>query len=159
MANGNQKRNSDNGIAPGNSEAYGVGGRQVPGGAPPQGGGYQNIYNKNPNPLEGQKKIAQNFQLNALIEMGLSQPWVSIAERVGIDNFLLMWESLDKIGLRVWIPRYSIFLRYQRNKFIESLVDSGVDTKTILQRVRKETHEQISLRQVVRLVSQIKKKY
>jgi hypothetical protein len=165
MVKKNGKRNSSQGIgrsrsSPG-SPLLEVGGRQTASTTSHGGGGYQNIctvlnFEKNAE----QKK--RDPRLDELRQMGLQRVWLNIAEEVGVDNLLKVWRALDKdqssIGddgrLLVPIRSYSTFLRYQRNRYIETLDSMGMSAKQIQQKLSEQLCEQISLRHISRLAKQ-----
>jgi len=139
----------------------GVGGRQASHPSPDGGGGYQDIctvlnFGKN----AGQKK--RDPRLDELSQMGLQRVWLVIAERIGVDNMLAMWRILDSdqssIGddgrLLVPIRSYSTFLRYQRNRYIESLDSMGLKPIEIQKKLKDQLCEQISIRHISRLIQQ-----
>jgi hypothetical protein len=61
--------------------------------------------------------------------MGLGKAWLEVAATIGVDAFLAMWRVLDAYPanwhdsgtLRISIRRYSGYLRFQRNRYIEAL--------------------------------------
>lgn len=161
----NEKRSSGRGIGKDQVRQAvpigGVGGRQ--GFAPPPdgGGGYQDIcavLNFDPN--AAQKK--RDPRLDELSQMGLQRLWLVIAERIGVDNLLAMWRIIDadqsSIGddgrLLVPIRSYSTFLRYQRNRYIESLDSMGLKPPEIQKKLKDQLCEQISIRHISRLIQQ-----
>lgn len=163
MQNRKEKRSSKHGI--GNNHAHqpdlfeGVGGRQALSPPPPGGGGYQNICKiLNFDQNADQKK--RDPRLDEFRQMGLQRVWLEVAEEIGADNMLKMWRILDSdqasVGddgrLLVPIRSYSTFLRYQRNRYIESLSDMGMKPKEIREKLRAQLCEQISLRHISRLI-------
>lgn len=141
----------------GGSPGSGVGARH--GHPAPQagGGGYQGT--------RGVSKFA-NFafgdrdpRIDELRTMGLQARWIRIAEAIGVDAFLAMWRILDadpsvrtdKGDLEVTLRPYSSYLRFQRNRYIESLVGQGLGPREIQEAVKRELCEVISLRHISRL--------
>lgn len=61
--------------------------------------------------------------------MGLSPMWLQVIATIGVDAFLALWRVLDAHPphwhdsgrLRVEIRRYSAYLRFQRNRYVEQL--------------------------------------
>lgn len=164
MENKNEKRNSEH--ETGNEPAHQaelfdrVGGRQAPPPAPPRGGGYQNVCTVlNFEASAGQKK--RDPRLDELREMGLQRVWVDVAEEIGVDALLKMWRILDRdlssIGddgrLLVPLRSYSTFLRYQRNRYIETLDSLGMKPKEIREKLNQQLCEQISLRHISRIIN------
>lgn len=161
----NEKRNSE--IKPANSRTHrpdlfdGVGGRQAPSLAPDGGGGYQNICTVlNFEPGAAEKK--RDPRLAEFQQMGLQRVWLDVAEEIGVDAMLKMWRILDRdqssIGddgrLLVPIRSYSTFLRYQRNRYIESLNNMGMKPREIQEKLNVQLCEKISLRHISRLIHQ-----
>lgn len=139
----------------------GVGGRQSSSPHPSRGGGYQNICTViNFEPGAAQKK--RDPRLEEFRQMGLQAVWLEVAEEVGVDAMLKMWRILDRdqssIGddgrLLIPIRSYSTFLRYQRNRYIESLNGMGMKPREIQEKLNAQLCEKISLRHISRLVHQ-----
>lgn len=130
----------------------GVGARQGGEGARPGGGGYLDECTPS--------QLWEKARLRELAEMGLPQVWLEVAHDLGYDAFMRMWRRLDAaVELRseaesmieVKLRRYGSFQRYQRNRFIETLVDMGLDTKAIRERVKRDLDEELSIRHIERL--------
>lgn len=89
--------------------------------------------------------------------MGLPKVWVDVAEHVGFDKFMDVWRALsthaDDAGnsRRVRVPCYSLYTRYQRNRYIQGLATS-MEPKAILKHIKNELGEELSYRQVLRLI-------
>lgn len=138
--------------------AEGVGGRQANPPPPPGGGGYLNICKiLNFQATGDPKKI--DPRLDELKKMGLQHGWIRVAEEIGFDAFLIVWRILDADpasyggGGRLEIPlrAYSAYLRYQRNRYIETLTEMGYDAKEIRERLKEQLRERISLRHISRI--------
>lgn len=141
----------------------GVGARQAAPGLPIQGGGYQDVCTV----LEFQKKPAgaeksapaRDPRLDDLQRMGLPGVWLEVAETIGVDAFLATWRIIDADPacwhndtiLRVRLRPYRSYLRYQRNRFIESLVAQGMKPAEVQARIRQQLGEDISHRHITRL--------
>jgi hypothetical protein len=91
--------------------------------------------------------------------------WLAVAREIGYDRFMAMWRILDRaVHLRsesesmieVQLRRLSSFHRYQRNRFIESLVASGFGDKEIREMVRDQLGEKLSLSHISRLAGRRK---
>lgn len=107
---------------------------------------------------------AEQKQLDMLLlelrEMGLQRVWLDVCEAIGADNMLKMWRILDSDRsntkdegrLLVSIRRYSTFLRYQRNRYIESLNSIGMNPKEIHKTIKDHLCEHISIRSIARLI-------
>lgn len=95
-----------------------------------------------------------------LHDMGLARVWLDVAREIGYDAFMRMWRVLDAAEethsdsgsmLEIQMRRFSSWRRYQRNRFIESLVDMGLDDAAIRARVTVELGEELSPSHIRRL--------
>jgi hypothetical protein len=176
MPDGNEKRSTGGGIAhmlqqllPATCpDAMGVGGRRGPAPVSTRGGGYQD----NCNVFEfdvGVKKIAGDPRLDELASMGLPEYWLQVAAYLGVDAFLGMWRILDanrnsipaasSNGANSMAPTlrtYSNYLRFQKNRFVETLAAQGVEPKEIQKRVENQLCESISIVHIRRLTQKNK---
>ena len=92
--------------------------------------------------------------------MGLQRVHLDVAEEIGVDAFLKAWRIYDRDQSatadegRFMVPmrRYETFLRYQRNRYIESLDALGMKPKEIREKLNKQLCEQISLRHISRII-------
>lgn len=99
-------------------------------------------------------------RLEELREMGLQRIWLEVAEKIGVDAFLAVWRILDSDQtsiensgrLMVPIRAYSTYMRYQRNRYVESLSEMGLTPPQIRQKLKEQLCEQISIRHISRLV-------
>lgn len=143
---------------------HGVGGRP---GDPPLsagGGGYQDVCTDSEFPIGCKKNRADprltDPRLQALREMGMHSRWITIAERVGMDDFLFIWRVLDGTRLKTTpmlsIPRFSRYLSFMRNQRIRQMAREGLSGKEIRYRVQAEFCEVISQRHVDRLTEEIR---
>ena len=138
MSNNNNKRSSTTGITLENRRAgmseQGVGARHAHDQAPGGGGGYLSICTKSDflkNDFE--KKLDPRIQ--ELREMGLGKKWLMIAEAIGFDAFMAMWRILDSDDIedtgissdriRVWVPAFNRYLKFQRNRYIIFCASQG----------------------------------
>ncbi|SEO65951.1 hypothetical protein [Nitrosovibrio sp. Nv6] len=161
MINDDEKRSSDGGIGasgqPADSPADGVGGRQASSPHPDRGGGYQNNCTVLNFGLSEEKKRDQ--RLDELQKMGLQRIWIDIAEKIGVDNLLIAWRMLDSDQAnhaddgRLLIPirRYRTYIRYQRNRYIESLVEMNLSPREIKEKIERQLCEKISVRNILRI--------
>lgn len=130
----------------------GVGARHRHDHAPQGGGGYLDECTA--------PELWQEAKFRELSDMGLPQVWLEVAHDIGYDAFMLMWRRLDaavemrsdtESMIEVQLRRYSSFQRYQRNRFIESLVDMGLSYREIHARVTNEIGEELSQSHIRRL--------
>lgn len=145
-------------------DADGVGGRQGQAHPPARGGGSPDNCTKIEFTIGGQKKIGADPRLDELRDMGMRPRWLYLAEQIGVDAFLTMWRLLDENppnmpGSTVYVsmPRFTRFLRYQRNRFIESLVQEGLQAPEIQRRVKRDLCEDISVRHIDRISEKLRK--
>lgn len=133
----------------------GVGARHGAELPPPGGGGY--LDECTPAQLWTEAKFRE------LADMGLPKIWLDVAFDLGYDAFMRMWRRLDAaIELRseadsmieIQLRRYASFQRYQRNRFIESLVDLGLPNREIRERVALEVGEHLSATHIRRMAAQ-----
>lgn len=133
--------------------ARGVGARQA--GRPPRagGGGY----------LDGRTatEVGVDPRLRELAEIGLQAHWLAVANVAGYDRFIGLWRLLsadpslrnddDQIELR--LRPFRSFERYQRNRYIDTLVSAGMRASEIHDLVRKDLGEKLTLRHIKRLAA------
>lgn len=172
-----EKRSSEDGIAamvqlglPGVLPApLRVGGRRRSDRTPVVRGGYPDICNVFEIDV-GVKKIAgADPRLGELAQMGLADYWLQVADYLGFDAFLGMWRILDanrnsipasnRSGGNSMAPTlrtYSNYLRFQKNRFVETLAAQGVEPKEIQKRVTSQLCETISLVHIRRLTQKAK---
>lgn len=90
--------------------------------------------------------------------MGLAPRWLEVARAIGVDAFLALWEILDRhdgdaVNLRVSIPRFTAYLRFQRNRFILAMASSGENMTSIGQALESQLGERLSRRQIARIIN------
>lgn len=157
-----EKRHSEYGIdnmdTDNVSKVAGVGGRQGDSVLSPGGGGYLDICPVlNFRPMGEQKK--RDPRMEELKKMGLQQVWIKVAEEIGVDAFLRTWRILDgdpgsyndRGRLEIPLRSYSSYLKFQRNRYIETLTQTGCTAPEIRERLNKQLCEQISLRHISRI--------
>lgn len=136
----------------------GVGGRRARNRAPRGGGGYLNGRTAS--------ELRADPRFRELAEIGLRSHWMRVAELIGYDNFVAMWAMLsgdhalrDEDGLILLsMPDFRRYQRYQRNRYIETLVAAGFRHSGIHAMLEAELNEQLSLRHTRRLAEQSAKK-
>lgn len=132
----------------------GVGGRQAPGHPRPGGGGYLDE-------RTAAEVAAPDIRLRELAEIGLSATWLGVARLLGYDAFVAMWRLLssdpalrnddDQIELR--LRPFRSYERYQRNRYIDTLVAAGMRPSEIHALVHTELGEKLSYRHIKRLAA------
>lgn len=163
MAESSEKRSSRRGLADlellDRPDPQGVGGRRPPAPPPPGGGGYLDI-------CTGLKLLPgdapdRDPRLDELRSMGLPSVWLRIAAAVGVDAFLATWRILDSEpafrsddgDLDIRMRSFRSYLRYQRNRYIESLCSAGMTAREIQEAVHRHLCERISIRHISRIKS------
>lgn len=163
MVDDMNKRNSESGTAslPGDEGGarVGVGGRQDNPLPSTGGGGYLDTCSiLNFRPRNGQKN--RDPRLDELHQMGLQRVWLEIAETIGVDGFLATWRLLDAAfqssmedhgRMLVPIRAYRTFLKFQRNRYIHTLVSMGMSTREIREKVRLCLCEEVTVRHINRI--------
>lgn len=95
--------------------------------------------------------------------MGLSSMWIEVSEAVGPEAFVQIWEILDRHAtedygnLRIRIPRFRKFLRFQRNRFLLTLARAGYGTEEIQRRLQEEVDETLHVEHVRKLIYRLSK--
>ena len=110
-------------------------------------------------------QLWEDAKFRELADMGLPQVWLDVSREIGYDAFMRMWRVLDSaVELRsdaesmilVQMRRYASFQRFQRNRFIESLVAMGFSGGEIRDRVKNEIGEQLSLSHIHRMAKRLR---
>jgi len=148
------KRNSTTGMM---GNRHGVGARHGLTAYPAGQGGYLNICNSD----RFSKKNApgDDSRLDELREIGLAAHWLDVAASIGVDNFLTMWAILSSCDAvqdekhYAYVPRYSVWMRYQRNRVIMSLHADGLPPKEIRGRIWEDLNETVSVDHIKRIIT------
>lgn len=165
MVGENEKRNSGAGIEQkqGVDQALpqGVGGRQGNPPPPPGGGGYLDtcgFFKFRPAAPGAEKK--RDPRLDEMVAMGLPRTWLQVAEAIGVDAFLAMWRILDADEslhednmVKAHLRPYRSYLRFQRNRYIETLAALKVPCATIRDMLKRQLGEEISERHIFNLAN------
>ena len=99
--------------------------------------------------------------------MGLPRTWLQVAEAIGVDAFLQMWRILDQdesmlvsghlrgagMVIEVRLRPYRSYLRFQRNRYIETLAALKVPCATIREMLKRQLGEEISERHIFNLAN------
>ena len=140
------------------SNKHRVGGRPGNQPRPPGGGGYLDIC-KTFQLIERKhgKKIAKKTKLSMddLKHIGLDGKWLKIAERIGVEAWIDVWEILDEENInlpsamrdanRVRVPMFSKLVKYIRNIYIERMTKAGLDARAIYKELRIANIEPLSV--------------
>lgn len=126
----------------------GVGARHGSMPVPPGGGGYLprcSVFEFRP---AGEKK--RDPRLDELEAMGIQLVHRQVAEEIGFDAFVAAWRIWDahlehgENMLNVSIRPYRSYLKFQRNRYIESLFGMGMKPCEIRAAVKNNLGEKIS---------------
>lgn len=134
----------------------GVGGRRRPRPVRKGGGGYLNGRTAT--------ELRADPRLRELAEIGLAAHWLAIAEIAGYETFLAIWRSLsanpalrdDDNQIELRLRPFRAFERYQRNRYIETLVATGLQHRQVHEMLLRDLGERLSYRQVKRLAIEAK---
>lgn len=139
------------GVPPAPPQARGVGGRQRPRAPRVGGGGY----------LNGRTgpELRADPRLRELSEIGLRSHWLALAELAGYDAFVAWWrlvsqdESMrdDSNQVSLQLRPFRAYERYQRNRYIDTLVMAGLKPSLIQAAVANELDEVLTYQQIRRL--------
>lgn len=161
VADDHQKRSSSSDVElqgpDPQSHAAGVGARQSSRRVPGRGGGY--LPARTPSKFRADPRL--DPRLDEFRTMGLQAGLLRIAETIGHDAFLAMWRLIDmepafrtdKGDLEVRLRPFRSYLRFQRNRYIETLYAQGKSLAEIRELVKLNLCEHISARHIRRLVS------
>lgn len=138
---------------PPGAPVQGVGGRQAARRPRRGGGGYLN--GRTPAELRSDPRLRE------LAEIGLAAHWLAVARIVGYDAFLAVWRLLsedpalrnDDSQIELTLRPYRSFEKYQRNRYIDTLVLAGMKPSEILALVRRDLGETLSHRHIRRLAA------
>ena len=139
--------------APGAPGGRGVGARQ--GGRRPRGGGGGYLDGRTPSELPADARLRE------LAEIGLSATWLAVAEQLGYDQFVAMWRLLsadaalrnDDNQIELRLRPFRAWERYQRNRYIATLVQAGLRPSEIHAMVEENLGETLSSRHIKRLAA------
>jgi hypothetical protein len=111
-------------------------------------------------------KKSEDQRINELREMGLGYKWLQIAETIGFDNFMSIWAILDADNInnsdipservRIWVPTFNRYLRYQRNRYILArAADKDANPDDIKKEIRKLLGESLSLAHIKKIMGKV----
>jgi hypothetical protein len=113
-------------------------------------------------PTNSQLDPREAALLSELDAMGLSRVMLQVAQTIGFDNFMAMWQILDgsheaiadnDSGIYIRLQRMSAYKRYQRNRFIEAMAAMGMSQPEISRSVKRDLGEKVSDRHIWRLMA------
>ena len=135
-----------------------LGGRQPSPPPPPRGGGYQDSCSSAQLAVGAPARAARDPRIEELRRVGIGRVWIKVAEAVGFEPFLLVWQTLasDTSVLdersRVLVPSPTRYQLHQRNLLIKTLAQEGVGVEEICERVNRALGERLSAKRVKRLL-------
>ena len=141
------------GARTGHGRRRGVGGRQAHPAGAGGGGGY----------LDGRtaSELRADSRLRELHEIGLSATWLGIAQLLGYDLFVAFWRQLsadpalrdDDNQIEIRLRPIRSYERYQRNRYIDTLVAAGLKPSQIRTMLKTDLGERLSPTQIRRLTA------
>lgn len=107
----------------------------------------------------GAPDLPADIRLRELEEIGLQRIWLTVAQQIGVDNFFAMWKLLstrpelinDDNQIEIRLRRFASYQKYQRNRYIETLVRAGMKPSEVRQVIRRDLGENLTDRHVQRL--------
>ncbi len=136
----------------------GVGGRQGHPAPPLGGGGYlENCTEPN---FGRAAEPRRDPRMDELSRLGLRAEWLRVAEAIGVDAFLRMWQILDGDDsprddsgvLTLKLRSYDAWRRLQRNQHIRALKQHGEPPSAIQERISEHYDETLSRRTIDRVL-------
>jgi hypothetical protein len=105
-----------------------------------------------------------DIRLHELREIGLAKVWLDVANIVGVDRFFEMWKFLssqehllnDSGQVELSLRRFTSYQKYQRNRYLDTLVQAGLTPAQLAQVIRRELGESLTVRQLRRLFDKAK---
>ena len=98
-------------------------------------------------------------EISDLRKMGLSGRWLAVAERIGVESFLEMWEELcyqvreSDDDRRVNVPCFSSYRRFQRDQVIKTRKAEGLSRKEIACYLNANLQTKVSLSTITRVTN------
>ncbi len=137
----------------------GVGGRQEHSNLPQRGGGYLDVCTKTARGIY--EKMLVDNRIDELKEYGLSEMWVEVAEAIGYDQFIHIWQILDKRNIqmgnqdnaRMRVPMFTRYMKFQRNKYIYHLSAENLTPKEIQATLKKNLCEDLTVTHIARVLN------
>jgi hypothetical protein len=106
-------------------------------------------------------------RLRELEDIGLAAHWLMVAREVGYDAFVAIWRALsalpqlrdDNGQVALTLRPIRAYERYQRNRYVESLVRLGFDSARIRRELQDGLGERLSKRHMNRLVAEYRRRH
>jgi hypothetical protein len=92
---------------------------------------------------------ARDPRIAELRAVGIPRIWITVAEAIGFEAFMSVWQVLMHAGhvddrCRVVVPNIARYMRFQRNQLIRALIADGHGVASICEIVSQATGEIIS---------------
>ena len=96
-------------------------------------------------------------RIEQLRDMGIGKIWIRFATVAGYEAFMALWVIIGKDeSIRIRMPPFSKYKRFQRNQRIRELFELGVRRELIKKDIKKTLCEDVSLRHIDRLCAKCK---
>ena len=129
--------------------------------APPGGWGGSRDECTAPNSAVGRAapRADADPRIRELRRMGIGRVWIEVARAIGFEAFIAAWQVLDSLPdvvderHRVCVPRFTTYLRFQRNELIRGMAARGHSRPQILQELRRQVGENLSEEHLSRILA------
>lgn len=107
---------------------------------------------------------ARDPRIAELIDIGMPQLWIDVAHLIGYDDFVALWAAWSaepslrgrRHAIELRLRTIRSFEKYQRNRYIETLVAAGLKPRQIYTMLQTQLGEEMSLRHLKRLTNAAK---
>lgn len=132
--------------------------------APARGGGYPNICTASE--VRRAKRAAgapRDPRLDDLRAARLGPVWLRVAERIGFEAFMQVWQTLSSFpGVgddrnRVYVPCIEKFLATQRNLLMRELIAQGLSSTQIRQELVRRLGAAPALNTITKAMSRVRR--
>jgi hypothetical protein len=139
-------------------EGWGLG--KDPSPTSPMWGGYPDVCTDFEISDSRDEKKIRDPRLDDLAAMGLRKVLLDIAEEIGVDNYMKMWKIVDSdyesnghgdSVLKLRMPCYRLYRRYQRNRYAEALFRAGHSVIEVSKKIERYMCEKLHKNHVIRL--------
>lgn len=115
-------------------------------------------------PAKPQAAASRDPRIAELIDIGLPQLWIDVAHLLGYDDFVALWAAWSaepslrgrRNAIELRLRTIRAFEKYQRNRYIETLVAAGLRPSQIHTMLQNELGENMSFRHLKRLTNAAK---
>jgi hypothetical protein len=107
---------------------------------------------------------ARDPRIAELIDIGMPELWINVAHLIGYDDFVALWAAWSaepslrgrRNAIELRLRTIRSFEKYQRNRYIETLVSAGLKPSQIYTMLQTELGETMSFRHLKRLTNAAK---